>query len=468
MPDKLPSPIFQLPSSSPELPASHSQLPSSNSHLPTPDFHLRSEEVQDILTKIPHWMIRWGSLVFLFILLLLFFISWMIKYPDIISTEVLITTQIPPEKIISRSSGKIEAILVPDKTVINAHSNIAIIENAASYQDVLLLKSVVDSIDIEKSVFPFEKFQKSQFGEVESSFALFQKEYIASDLNKKLLPFLVEKNAQNFESNQLKERLAILESQKDLNLAELTLLSKDLERHQKLFEKGVIASQELEKQNLNFLQAKKNYQNLLSSISQLKSNINDLNKNNLSTQINENTTNINLERSVLQSFFHLKKALRDWELNYVLKSTMDGTVSFLEVWAVNQTINTGDHVFSVVPNGKLVFLGKIKATAQNAGKIKKNQTVHIRLANYPEREFGMIKGIVKNISLIPDKDGNLHIDVALPNGIETSYNKKIVFQNEMSGTADIVTEDLRLTERLLYQFRDLFSRNKQLEKKEKS
>lgn len=31
----------------------------------------------------------------------------------------------------------------------------------------------------------------------------------------------------------------------------------------------------------------------------------------------------------------------------------------------------------------------------------------------------------------------------------------------MSGTADIVTEDLRLIERLLYQFRDVFSRQSQ-------
>ena len=53
---------------------------------------------------------------------------------------------------------------------------------------------------------------------------------------------------------------------------------------------------------------------------------------------------------------------------------------------------------------------------------------------------------------------NLLIDVALPNGIETSYKKKIVFQQEMSGSADIVTEDLRLLERLLYQFRDIFKR----------
>ncbi|WP_317168900.1 hypothetical protein [Flavobacterium undicola] len=70
----------------------------------------------------------------------------------------------------------------------------------------------------------------------------------------------------------------------------------------------------------------------------------------------------------------------------------------------------------------------------------------------------MLKGIVKTISLIPDKEGNLFIDVSFPNALETSYNKQIIFQQEMSGTAEIVTEDLRLIERLLYQFRDIFNR----------
>ena len=38
------------------------------------EIELRSEEVQEILTRIPHWMIRWGNLV---ILLLLFLVLLM-------------------------------------------------------------------------------------------------------------------------------------------------------------------------------------------------------------------------------------------------------------------------------------------------------------------------------------------------------------------------------------------------------
>ncbi|WP_291123497.1 HlyD family secretion protein, partial [Flavobacterium sp. UBA6046] len=117
-----------------------------------------------------------------------------------------------------------------------------------------------------------------------------------------------------------------------------------------------------------------------------------------------------------------------------------------------------DNVFTIIPANEKGYIGKVKAPALNSGKIKIGQDVNIRLANFPDREFGVLKGKIKNISLTPDKDGNLLIDVSLANGLETSYKKQITFQQEMSGTADIVTEGLRLIERLLYQFRDVFKR----------
>ena len=196
----------------------------------------------------------------------------------------------------------------------------------------------------------------------------------------------------------------------------------------------------------------------MSSISQLKSSINDLNRNSKTTTINENKEKVNLDRNVIQAFYQLKKAIKDWELNYVLRSSIDGKVTFLQLWSVNQTVTSGDNVFAIIPSNETNYIGKLKAIAQNSGKIKVGQEVNIRLANYPDREFGIIKGKVKSISLTPDKDGNLLIDVSLPNGLKTSYKKDIAFQQEMSGNADIITEDLRLLERLLYQFKEVFRR----------
>ncbi|CCG53495.1 Putative HlyD-family transporter [Flavobacterium indicum GPTSA100-9 = DSM 17447] len=422
------------------------------------EIELRSEEVQDILTKIPHWIIRWGSLVVLVILLLLFLVSWMVKYPDIITTEITITTQIPPEKLVAKTSGKIQAILIDDKAIVNENTPLAVIENAANYKDVFLLKVITDTISLSNSKFPFEKLQAAQLGEIENSFAMFQKEYIASELNKQLQPYKVESSAQNFEAKQLRDRLELLEGQKDINQSELQLLKTDVERYEKLFKKGVISVQEIEKQRLVYLQAEKNYKSLLSSISQLKSSINELNRSSKTTVINESTTSINLERSVMQSFYQLKKAIKDWELNYVFRSSVKGTVSFLQIWSENQTINAGENMFAIIPSTEKGYIGKVKAVAQNSGKLQIGQKVNIRLANYPDREFGVIEGKLKTISLTPDKEGNLLLDIELPNGLQTSYKKQVNFQQEMTGTADIITEDLRLLERLLYQFRDVFRR----------
>ena len=422
------------------------------------DLKIYSEEVRDVLSAPPKAIFKWGNTILLVFILLLLFLSWFIKYPDIIRAEVLITTQIPPEKLVAKTSGKIQAILIDDKKIVNENTPLAVIENAANYKDVFLLKAITDTISLSNSKFPFDKLQAVQLGEIENSFAMFQKEYIASELNKQLQPYKVESSAQSFEAKQLRERLQLLEGQKEINQSELQLLKTDVERYEKLFNKGIISAQEIEKQRLVYLQAKKNYKSLLSSISQLKSSINELNRSSKTTVINESTTSINLERSVMQSFYQLKKAIKDWELNYVFRSSVKGTVSFLQIWSENQTINAGENMFAIIPSTEKGYIGKVKAKAQNSGKLQIGQKVNIRLANYPDREFGVIEGKLKTMSLTPDKEGNLLLDIELPNGLKTSYKKQINFQQEMTGTADIITEDLRLLERLLYQFRDVFRR----------
>ncbi|MEO8515441.1 MAG: HlyD family efflux transporter periplasmic adaptor subunit [Flavobacterium sp.] len=418
-------------------------------------FELRSDEVQDILTKVPHWMIRWGTLLIFGIIIMLFFTSWFLKYPDVVNSEIVITTNIPPEKLIAKTSGRIEAILIKDKTTVPENIPLAVIENSANYKDVFLLKKLVDNLKPD-SKFPFELLRNAQLGEIESAFALFQKDYIVNNLNADLQPFQVESQAQKLESTQINERLTLLLQQKEINEQELKLQKNEINRTSTLHDKGIISDQEFETKKLNYLQAEKNYKNLLTSISQLRSSLIDNTRSTKGTQINGTKEEINLDRNVTQSFYQLKKAIRDWELMYTLKSSIAGKVTFLQVWTENQTITSGDNVFTIIPTIEKGYIGKVKAPALNSGKIKMGQLVNIRLANFPDREFGVLKGKINNISQVPDKDGNLLIDVVLTQGLETSYKKQIPFQQEMKGTAEIITEDLRLLERILYQFRNIF------------
>lgn len=424
------------------------------------EIELRSEEVQEILTRVPHWIIRWGNIVILSVITLVFAMAWFIEYPDIVKTTIIITTNVPPEKLVARTSGKIEAILVADKTIVKSNTPLAIIQNSSDYIAVLSLSNALNKEKISENELAWiiEKFKSRNLGDVQQAFSVFEKDFIANKLNNKLQPFAVEQNSQSSEKLQIKERLAILNEQKIINESELLLQKNELNRFEILFNKGVISAQEFELKKLNYLQANKNYKNLLSTISQLKSSLIDNSRNSKNTFINGTKETVNLERNQLESFYQLKKVVKDWNLNYVLRTSIDGKVSFLQLWSENQNVNSGDNVFTIIPTTEKGFIGKVKAEALNSGKIKIGQKVNIRLSNFPDREFGILNGIIKNISLTPDKDNNLLIDVALPNGLATSYKKQIAFQQEMSGSADIVTEDLRLIERLLYQFRDIFKR----------
>lgn len=54
------------------------------------DVVLRDENVHEILTSVPHWMIRWGNFLFLLLVIIILFLSWLIKYPDTVEDSVYI------------------------------------------------------------------------------------------------------------------------------------------------------------------------------------------------------------------------------------------------------------------------------------------------------------------------------------------------------------------------------------------
>tara|TARA_B110000908_G_scaffold171799_1_gene235952 strand:+ start:1475 stop:2785 length:1311 start_codon:yes stop_codon:yes gene_type:complete len=423
---------------------------------------LRSEEVQEILNKVPHWMIRWGNLLLLLLIVLLFIISWFVKYPDIISSEAIITTEIPPQKEFAKVTGKIDTIFVKDNHKVIKNQSLAIIENTANLNDVFYLKSVIDTIKYTKQLFyyPIDKMPILFLGEIENEYSLFENNYIQYILNKELQPYSNDLKASKFSSFEQKRRLINLQNQKELNKKELLFKKKDLERNKSLFEKGVIAEKDYENKQLEYLQAERNYKNMLSSISSLRERISNNNKTIKGTEISKIINGISLLKKVIQSFNQLKKSIKNWEIKYVLSSKINGKISYLNYWNKNQTVNQGDLVFTIIPSENSAFIAKLKTPAQNIGKVKIGQIANIKLTNFPDYEFGVLKGKVEKISEITDKEGFYTIDVSLPTNLITSYKKKIDFKQEMRGTADIITEDLRLMERFFYQFRNILKRGK--------
>lgn len=420
------------------------------------EIEIRSESVQDILNAVPTWMIKWGNTLILLVLLALLIIAALIKYPDVISAQVLVTTHTPPEELIANANGHLDVIFKSDNDSVTENEAIAVVENAALYQDVFLLKEVIETVNTDSInfYFPIEEIPKLTLGEIASDYAQFEADYYEYYLNRILNPFSNELMAYTLALKEDSKRLLRLKSQIELSREELLLKQKDLGRSKTLLENNNVSAQEFEQKQILFLEAKRALENLNSSFLQLSNDISIAKMNLSQSEIKKYQEEIRLLNNTRQSFYRLNKSIKDWEMKYVLKSSIEGRVSFLSVWNKNQFVNTGDVVFVVVPQMQSGYLGKIKAPTQNSGKLKKGQTVNIMLDNYPEEEFGKLSGTIKNISLVPTKDGFYLLDVDLPPKLTTSYNLNIEFRQEMLGIAEIITEDRALLERLLFQFRD--------------
>ena len=421
------------------------------------DIEIRSEEVQEILTKVPNKIIRYGNTLILVLIAMLLFISWFVKYPDIISTEVMVTTELPPEKIYANSTGQFEVLLASEGNKVEENEILAVIENSAVYKDVLLLKKIIDTIQIHDQTFyfPIHNIPPLVLGEITNSYSQFENDYHEYILNRKLTPFKSETFANKMSVIEAEARLQNMIYQKELNEKELEFKEKDLERSKIMFENEVIAAQEMEQKEVEFLQAKRAYQGVEASISQIRELINNSKKNLTGTSIKKIQNDLRLKKKAVQSFLYLKKSVKDWEKTYALTTSLQGTVSFLSFWNKNQTAKNGDLIFTIIPEKSKSFIGKIKAPVANSGKIKEGQKVQIKLLNYPSDEFGELNGTVDFISQIPDEEGYYLIDVNLPKELKTTYNKQIEFKQEMMGSADIVTQDLRLIERFFYQLKDI-------------
>lgn len=190
-------------------------------------------------------------------------------------------------------------------------------------------------------------------------------------------------------------------------------------------------------QELQQLQTSISLQNV--EFSQLKESINKL-----SIQYLQEKHQLFSELKSTQK--ELMAAIENWQQTYLLTASQSGIVTFNSFWKRNQYINSGDKVFAIVSRHPGQLIGKIKVVASGSGKIKTGQRVNIKVAGYPYLEFGLLQAKTRNISLVSNND-YYSVEVYFPKGLHTTVNKELKFTGEMSGSAEIITENRSLMER---------------------
>ena len=73
-------------------------------------------------------------------------------------------------------------------------------------------------------------------------------------------------------------------------------------------------------------------------------------------------------------------------------------------------------------------------------------------------EYGILKGAIRTISAIPNKD-TYKVEVQFLDGMKTSYGIDLPFSPEITGTAEIITEDYSILQRIFFPIKSLIKNN---------
>lgn len=423
---------------------------------------IRTEEVNEILTSTPKWILRFGISVIFILILTGVALSYFIKYPDILTADITLTTLNPPINLVAKNNGKLTHLLVKNNTIIKANQTIAVIENTANYKDVLYLfdvgNNIVNQLKLSDTIPNITIKDSLKVGEITPNYLLVLKSIKDLNLYKTLNPSnrqitLLKKDLINYS-----ELLTKYQQQESINKQQLTLTETDYNRDKTLFSNNVISAREFDNKKKEYLGALNSNEAVKITVSNALIQINSIEKNILQLQIQDYQEQAKLKNEFQQNLKSLISEITKWKQLYLIESPVDGKISFFNVWSVNQNIKSGDELFSVIPTQKQQFLGKCILPISNTGKLSIGQKVNIKLDNYPYNENGMLQGKVTSISEVPNKD-TYAIDVELNNGLMTTYNKTLGYKEQMKGKADIITKNISVMNRIFFNFKKLIDKN---------
>ena len=417
----------------------------------------KNNEVDQILGRPPSWILRWG-ITFLFLALLIFLaLSWLIQYPDVLTSEVIITTESPAIRVVADTNSEIKELRVKNNQQVKKDEIIAVLNSTAEYQDIEKLQAFLDKLGTYKRPSDFSRtrpLENLQLGSLQIAYAALTdklKEYGYFSGRTGVFGKIESLRAQ---INSTEDLIDNLKRQQKTLTEELALAQKNYKRQEELEANGLVSKIELEKSQTEFLRYKRELENISTLIinntitkEQIRTDIIDLREG-------RQVGNSDRQLDIIEDVERLKNEILNWKQSFLIKSPITGRISFSKVWSEQQFVKANEEVFVVVPpNGVGAVIAKAYLPIQNSGKASIGQVVKIRLDGFNYQEYGVVQAIVNDISLVPTSLENVEgtfyvLEVDLPNGLQTTYNKSIPFRQEMRGLGVITTKERRILVRI--------------------
>jgi multidrug resistance efflux pump len=407
-----------------------------------------SEEIQDIITKVPSWLLRWGLTLVFFVVAIIIVLSVFIRYPDVIKTQLIITSSDAPKPVLTKISGKLIRILVKENEEVTAGQTLAFLESTAEHTEVLqLLKDLkkLQSGISNGNVMAEIKITRSELnlGELQGAYQTFNQSYmtyraaLSHGLYATKLSYL---QSDIKDINNQKQQLI---QQKEIQSRDYELALDEYNMHKKLRVENVETVSELRQAESKYLSKKspllQTEQALINSSTAYSAK---------EKEILELRNQIVDERGrFAQALYSLISQIDEWKNRYVLTAPQSGRLSYVNFIQQNQPLSSNEIVFYVNP-GSEKFFGEMKIPQVNMGKVRIGQRVIIKLHSYPFEEYGILNGRIKEVSEIPGNDSSFLSQVSLTVKTSSGLKKMIHLKQGMIADAEIVTQDVSLFQRI--------------------
>ena len=413
-----------------------------------------NEEIQEILGTPPGWILRFGTLIFLIVIVILIWLSYWIQYPDVVVSEIIVSFNDPPSKLISTKSGYLNKLHVVHNQKVKKGQLLISYNSEANYQDVLSL---------------YEKLLQVKQTNQSSILSLsFSENYSIGELQKYLFQFLDKQNQYSLRVKGISEVTNKSDKQKQIsslengieystNLRDNLAVQIENTQIQLKNEEAMVKMDKLSQSELNKTRDKLTV--LSSNLNATEAEIKDkqFKISNLKSDLVNLSVSSEKGREVALSemnaaFVQFKSNVSQWISSHLIISPTDGTVQVTNKFLKSgQYVNKDEPLLIIIPPQSNKMKGIMNVPFNESGNIKRNQLVLVRLNSYPSSKYGIIEGKVASSSSIAlEEDGKLvsPVTVYFENGLVTTTGYRVSTKKELSGMARIITQNKRFIQRL--------------------
>lgn len=320
----------------------------------------RTEEVTDIIDRMPTTFAKRIALLVCFIVGLLLFFGFIVEYPDVVAGEVSISAEQAPLQLVAEYTGKLKINGIESHDSVVSGQLLAWIDNPARPEWVLQIAGFLEHVSLPTSNarLLYDRIPKHlNLGDLTIPYSSFLSSV------KQLADYqdhhLYDKQERSLEKILAEQRQALqtLIEKEDLSVQHLKLVSKFLKRDSILLSRKIISPAEYEQSVVRMIgavdQVKSSARNSGSVREQISNTENAIQQNRIISSEKE----MQLDLELLTSFNNVVDKINLWKKQYLITSPIPGRVQFLKFWNENQFVQAGEPIFSIVPQENHI-LGK--------------------------------------------------------------------------------------------------------------